>query len=222
CHRRQGTRLNRFRNLRDSLTVPQAREKILIRTFMQTNALPSIEVEDFTLGDRPSITVLVVYEDDASRERAMRAEAQLAQNLSSSVNVRFSWWKLKLFFHPRIMQLATEALRKADIVLFAISVGGELPLVARAWIEAELGNRDCHQCGLLALLETGAGGLPRPSPAELFLSDVARNAGLDFLSQATDAIYAGTTSNAKRQDHPRSSGLVPNEINSCDCVIEVV
>ncbi|MCI0745484.1 MAG: hypothetical protein L0Y58_08775 [Verrucomicrobia subdivision 3 bacterium] len=189
---------------------------------MQTNALPSIEVEDFTLGERPSVTVLVVYQDDTSRERAMCADAHLVQSLGESIDLRFSWWKLRSFFHPRIIQLATEALRKADIVLFSISLGGELPLVVRAWIEAELTDRDCYQCGLLALLETGAGTPQQLSSARLFLSEVARNAGLEFLSSAPEATCAGTTSRARWQDHPQSSGLVPSEIGSCDCVVEVV
>lgn len=134
------------------------------------------------------MNILALYEDDLTRDRARHVEAHLCSRLDGSINVRFSWSSLKLWFFPEIMQLATNALKKSDIVLFSIRTGGNLPLAVKSWIAKELAWHNGHQCSLLALVEikTDAGCFRRPSPACSFLSAVARGCGMDFISQTTE------------------------------------
>jgi len=78
-------------------------------------------------------------------------------------------------------QVAADAIAKADILLFALLSGGELPQTLTKWIEEQLFDKTTHRIALLALLETGGMIVPRLSSAEIYLSHLASQARVDCL-----------------------------------------
>ncbi len=81
-------------------------------------------------------------------------------------------------------QVAADAISKADIILFALSPGGELPQTLTRWIEERLfhkSHKTTHRVALMALLETGGMLVPRLSSAEIYLSHLASKARVDCL-----------------------------------------
>jgi len=106
---------------------------------------------------------------------------ELTRRLGRSFNFSVSWWKLKSFWHPKMLRVAADAIAKADIIIFALLSGGELPQTLTKWLEERFLHKASHRVSLLALLETGGTIVPRLSSAEINLSHLASEAGVDCL-----------------------------------------
>ncbi len=118
---------------------------------------------------KPVIRIFAVYEHDLNRDRARLTQEELTRRLDRSFNFSVSWWRLESFWHPKLRQVAADAIAKADIVLFALLSGGELPQALTKWMEERLLHKITHRVTLLALLETGGIVVPRLSSAEIYL-----------------------------------------------------
>ena len=106
---------------------------------------------------------------------------ELTRRLGHSFNFSVSWWRFKSLWHPKMRQVAADAVANADIILFALRPGGELPQTLTKWIEEQLFHKTTHRIALLALLETGGMIVPRLSSAEIYLSHLASQARVDCL-----------------------------------------
>jgi hypothetical protein len=130
---------------------------------------------------RPFVKIFVVYQHDVNRDRAQLMQEELARRLGQSFNFLVSWWKLRSLWHPKMLQVAADHIAKADIIVFSLLSGGELPQTIKKWIEKSLLNNKTHRAFLLALLETGGRIAPWLSPAETYLSQLSSKAGADCL-----------------------------------------
>ena len=157
---------------------------------MDTILLEGLSTVNRPLVSRSPVTLFVLYEDDQTSVQAASAETELVRRLGGRAALKSSWWKLRFLTHPRVMALATESLQNADVVLLSVSVGSELPLMVKGWLEMELGDQGRHPCAVLALLEKGNAALRQPSPAHAFLSVVAQSGGRSFLHQATASVLS--------------------------------
>ncbi len=130
---------------------------------------------------KPVIRIFTIYEHDLNRNRAQLMQEELTRRLGHSFNFSISWWKLKSIWHPKMLRMAADAIAQADILLFALLSGGELPQALTEWIEGRLLHKTTHRVALLALLETGGMIVPRLSAAEVYLSRLASQSGVDCL-----------------------------------------
>lgn len=108
-------------------------------------------------------------------------QEELTRRLGHSFGFSVSWWKLESLWHPKMLQVAADAVAQADIMLFALLSGGELPQTLTKWLEETLQQSAPHRVSLLALLETGGVIMPRLSSAEICLRRLASEAGVDCL-----------------------------------------
>ena len=143
--------------------------------------LPQISHRCFTQIQKPVISIFTVYEHDLNLNRAQLMQEELTRRLGRSFNFSVSWWKLKSLWHPKMLRVAADAIAQADIMLFALLSGGELPQTLTKWLEETLQHSAPHRVSLLALLETGGLIAPHLSSVEICLSRLARQAGLDCL-----------------------------------------
>lgn len=120
-------------------------------------------------------------------------QEELVRRLGNSFNFSVFWWRLKSYWHPKMRQMASDAITKADIILFALRPGGELPPALTKWIEERLLHNPTHRVSLLALLETDGMLVPRLSSAEIYLSHLASEAGVDCLCYSDGIPLARTT-----------------------------
>lgn len=159
---------------------------------------------------RPVIKIFVVYDDDLSRDRARHMEEDLGRRLGCSFNISISSWKLKSLWHPKMLQTATDAAAKAEIILFSLLSGRDLPQAAKNWLENGLITNPAHKTCLLALLETGGVLMPRLSPAEVYLSNLSSKVGVDCLCYS-DSIPLARFSRYNRQHGGgnRGNGFTP-------------
>jgi hypothetical protein len=130
---------------------------------------------------KPVINIFTVYEHNLNRNRAQLMQQELTRRLGRSFNFSVSWWKLKSLWHPKMLEVAADVVAQADIMLFALLSGKELPQMLTDWIEKQLLHNTTHRVSLLALLETGGMIVPRLSSAEIYLSRLASEAGVDCL-----------------------------------------
>ena len=136
-------------------------------------------------------------------------QEELTRRLGRSFNFSVSWWRLKSFWHPKMRQVAADAIAEADIILFALLSGGELPQALTKWIEERLRHKTTHRVTLLALLETGGMIVPRLSSAEIYLSHLASKAGVDCLCYSDSIPLTRKTCPHKVR---LSVGEVPNQL----------
>jgi len=108
-------------------------------------------------------------------------QEELTRRLGHSFSFSVSYWKLKSLWHPKMLRVAADAIARADIMFFALLSGGQLPQTLTKWLEETLQHSAPHRVSLLALLETGGMIVPRLSSAEICLSRLARQAGVDCL-----------------------------------------
>lgn len=156
------------------------------KTPISEACLPQIRDWRFSQIQKPIIKIFTVYEHDLNRDRARLMQKELTRRLGQSFNFSVSWWRLESFWHPKMRQVAADAIVEADIILFALSSGAKLPQALTKWIEERLLHKTAHRVALLAVLETGGMIVPGLSSAETYLSHLASEAGVDCLCYSDD------------------------------------
>jgi len=139
-------------------------------------------------------------------------QEELTRRLGHSFNFSVSWWRLKSFWHPKMRQVAADAIAETDIILFALLSGGQLPQALKKWIEERLLHKTTHRPALLALLETGGMIVPRLSSVEIYLSRLASEVGVDCLCYSDGIPLPRTTGRARS-----CSPLRKRSIDYYDC-----
>jgi hypothetical protein len=77
--------------------------------------------------------------------------------------------------------MATETAVNAEIIVFSLLSGRDMPQAVKNWLEKGLVNTPGNRVCLLALLETGGALMPLLSPAEVYLSNLSSKIGVDCL-----------------------------------------
>ncbi len=148
-------------------------------------------IDDFT-GFKPQLvsdepwSVTVVYEDTGSRERALNLCQHLVHSFEADIDFSFNWWRFRYLGDPNIAQAAAQAAARADILIFSATHQDDLPVEVRIWTELWLPLRIPGEGVLLLLTEAAEDPELLASPLYLFLSNLARQATMDFLPRMTD------------------------------------
>ena len=130
---------------------------------------------------KPAIRIFVAYDSQFSRDRAAQIKEELSRRLGRSFAFSISSWKFKSLWHPKMLRMATAAAVNAEIIVFSLLAGGDMPQAVKNWLETGLVNTPGKRVCLLALLETGGALRPRSSPAEGYLSNLSSKMGVDYL-----------------------------------------
>jgi hypothetical protein len=153
-----------------------------IRKHSDGHALVSASSTSAFISNRkPAVKIFVAYDSDLSRDRARQIEEELGRRLGRSFTFSISAWKLKSLWHPKMLRMAIEAAVNAEIIVFSLLSGGDMPQAVKNWLEKGLVNTPANRVCLLALLETGGALMPRLSPAEVYLSNLSSRIGVDCL-----------------------------------------
>jgi hypothetical protein len=132
-------------------------------------------------------SVVVIYEDASIRERAVHfCEGLVEEQQSPELNV--DWWPFELLSDTSTAHSAVEKAAGADIMVFAMETGGDLPDEIKLWIEKWLNKRGEREGAIVGLLEPEGGWHETVSFREIYLRHAARRAGMDYLSHATPTL----------------------------------
>jgi len=130
----------------------------------------------------PARFVVVLYENASAREQASRFCERMAEHRDAPLQV--SWWSLSFLSQPAMAHDAAEKALAAELIVFAMSGGGDLPHDAKIWVESWLGRRHGHEGAIVGLVENANPG-EIASLKEIYLRHIAHRAGMDYLSHST-------------------------------------
>lgn len=142
-----------------------------------------MDVTDEITGVSPrkeACTVLVLYEDLATRQRGLAACDYLMRNFWAEVEFEFHWWRTDFLADASLAAVAAEKASEANLI-FLCSAGTKQPSASLiAWFDSWIENRLAGE-GLLVNLVTCEAPAHHRQVGELFLREISRRADLDYL-----------------------------------------
>ena len=140
------------------------------------------------LEDKRTWSVVVVYEDAAAREEAVRFCDLLIERFWARYEFDVGWWSFAMLEEDDSAREATRKATEAALIVFAPRLDGEVPIAVQKWIEGWLGDRGDREGALVGLLDPGAGLSGGLASKYVYLRTVAHRCGLDYLTQLPEDI----------------------------------
>lgn len=137
--------------------------------------------------DASSCRGVVVYEDQPTRDRALRLCDELIRKFWHDLEMDFSWWRFDYLRDADLARLAADAAVNADLVIFSACGAKELPPPVRLWIDSWVDRRMNRPNALVALIGVADDPVKGLTPIHVYLREIARQAGMEYLSHVTDA-----------------------------------
>jgi hypothetical protein len=128
-------------------------------------------------------SVVVVYEDAATRERAVAFCDQLVSRFWAKCEFDMSWWPFTLLSQAPATEEAAERAAQADLIVFSVTPEGDFPLLVKAWVESWLNRRGEREGMLVGLIEQDADTGYREGPKHHYLRKAAHYGAMDYLTQ---------------------------------------
>jgi len=134
-------------------------------------------------------SVLVLYENPAAREQAIRFCDQFAQTSGNEAEPEAKWYSFDSLAAQATSDEAAQKAAAADMIIFAVKGAGDLPEKIKLWSERWLGKRRERE-GVLVGLVLGDGTNPSDVAClkEIYLRHLAHRAGMDYLSHVPRTI----------------------------------
>jgi hypothetical protein len=154
--------------------------------------------------------VAVVYDDVASRVRAIHLSENLASRFEGDLDFNFTWWNVRFLKDPQISSLAEEAVAEADLVLFSISQAAEPAPALKDWIKRWLSRRQSDEGALAVLLDQSTASKDQITPLESYLRKVAEGGHMDFLPRMMPAATATSSRHSPRDPRTDKKSLGDN------------
>lgn len=136
-------------------------------------------------------SVVVLYEDKPTRDRAMAFCDQLVRNFWSQVEFEFRWWRLDFLTDSDLAQAAAAEARAAAILVFSSRAEAELSPVVLRWFEDWLHLRESPEGMLVDLCAVEALNQPLALRKQARLRELARRAGLDYFNRLPPSLSGG-------------------------------
>jgi hypothetical protein len=155
-------------------------------------------------GELPQLNLVVVYEDTATRDRALQVCDHLAIELEDEVHFNVTWWRMDFLTNPSIAWQATEAALRADMILFSLHAGPTLPPALEHWAQSWVEEREISGGAVVGLIGSRQEFANWASPRHARLAKLAENARMDYLPQGCfnpDEISAAAMSQVGERAH---------------------
>lgn len=124
--------------------------------------------------------VVVVYDTSAAREQAVQFCHELSRQREG---FEIAWCSLDFLNDAEASRSAAGKASEAEVVVFALDSGGDLPDELKFWLESWLARRKEREGALVGLLNRSS-RCAIASLKEVYLRHAAHRAGMDYLSQA--------------------------------------
>ena len=135
------------------------------------------------LETKAAWSVVVVYEDSATREQAVVFCDQLVGRFWERFEFEVSWWTFAMLSQAATAKEATEHAERANLIIVSATPEGDFPAHIKGWIEACLRLRGERE-GLLAGL-IGPSAIPCGWEGDRhnYLRNAAHRGAMDYLTQ---------------------------------------
>ncbi len=144
-------------------------------------------------------SVAVIYDDAASRGRAIELCDRLIRHFWQDLQFRVNWWKSPHLDDADIAPAAAWSVRHAQIVIFSAVNRSELPAAQQSWLQAALANPAEEGRMLIGFADTSSGQTGAAPQLLHTLQSCALLAGMDFLPRLTPGldVLAGAAQHAQ-------------------------
>jgi hypothetical protein len=140
------------------------------------------------LESKETWSVVVVYDDTATRERAMVVCDHLVQQFWSEVEFKFHWWRTDFLEDAGMTTTAISDAADADFIIVCASAEGELSPMVNTWFESWIARRNGREGALIDLTEVGVTTVERALDRQACLRRIAHRAKMDYLTKVTPAM----------------------------------
>ena len=140
------------------------------------------------LETKAAWSVVVVYEDSATRERAVGFCDQLVKRFWTRFEFDVSWWPFALLGESTAATEAAEKAARAHLIVFSATPEGEFPARVKDWIETWLIRRGDREGMLAGLLEPAENPSAREGHKHVYLRNAAHRGAMDYLTQVPQDI----------------------------------
>ena len=133
-------------------------------------------------------SVVVLYEDAATRQRAMKVCDHLVQQFWAEVEFKFHWWRTDFLEDDTMAATAAADAGNADFIVVSSSAERELSPFVKNWFETWIAQRQGREGAFVDLTETGAVSAAHVQHNKIFLRNVAHRAAMDYLTKVPSVI----------------------------------
>lgn len=148
-------------------------------------------------------SVVVLYEDKPTRDRAMVLCDHLVKNFWSDVEFDFHWWRTDFLDDPRMARTAAADATTADIFIFSSSPESGLSPMFLKWFEGWSRERDAREGMLLDLTDASAQASRMVQQKQSHLREIAKQAHLDYCNRIPSP-FSGTMLNSRQNIEVRA------------------
>ncbi len=150
-------------------------------------------------------SVVVLYEDKSTRDRAMTTCDRLVQHFWTEVEFDLRWWRTDFLVDPNMAQTAALDAREADILIFCSSDAVFSPTILQ-WFDRWVDARSGREGMLLDLTHASASPAAIATPKQNHLRHFAHRARLDYLKHLPPQI-AGSLPDSWQSARARAGQL---------------
>jgi hypothetical protein len=129
----------------------------------------------------PNWLLLVVYEDEAARERAVQFCNSLVDRFWKDLSFDISWCVSSELLDPAGTKKAGENANQAQFIIVATGASGSLSPHVNLWLEMALHDRGERE-GALVGLTADISQSEEAMATQLYLRRLAHESGLDYLT----------------------------------------
>ena len=159
---------------------------------------------------RAKVSIVVAYEDTATRDRAIGVCDGIFAQLGTETDCEISWWRFSYLRDPELATQAAAAAAQASMILFSTHAGNGLPTHVRDWIELWVTRKATQPSALAALIGMVGDAQQGLTPIHYYLQTVASRARMDFMPHAaiplSVAQYGGSESAPKNDAGSAQAG----------------
>jgi hypothetical protein len=127
-------------------------------------------------------SVVVVYEDLPTRERAMVACDHLVNQFWPEIEFKFHWWRTDFLEDDGMALTAGENAAQSDFVVYCGGPEKELSPKTRRWFETWVSDRNGRDVALLDLTPTGPGVNGHTQEKRTYLRAITQPTSIAYLT----------------------------------------
>jgi hypothetical protein len=139
---------------------------------------------------RVQTPVVVIYQDSKCRDHAVAFCDALASRFWPTHGINITWYSFDSVQEPTTVADSTAKAINAGLIVFSTHPGGEFPIDVILWIQKWSSKRGEREGALVGLMDPAAiQGVA--DDKHVYLRNVARHAGMDYLTRMPDTITRG-------------------------------
>ena len=141
--------------------------------------------EQFSTDSRDVCTIVIIYDDDATRARALDACDFLVKQFWQEVELEFHWWRTDFLSDATLGTVASKNAVAADFLLVCLDLQRAITPTLEAWFESWLVRRSNREGALVDLTSTQKSS-DESRQTETFLREVSQRGCFEYLTTIPD------------------------------------